>query len=293
MKNTELIINGKATPYWQDGRGRYGTGESYDWFSKYEDGVETFESEDGLWTCTTIEGGVEILRYDGNETDIIIPGEIKGQKVVSVNSAFDNFYELKSVVVPEGVISIEGAFYGCEGLERVQLPKSLIDMNWAFNCCYSIRELVIPETIKNLSWALQFTKLKEITFPKGTKRIEGVMAGSEDVEYAYIPNTVTDIGEAFADCEKLNRVELEEGITRIDDWAFYNCTSLMELYIPESVIEIGENAVGIMEIRAYDKHHYGYSFKGRQVLPGFIIKGKAGSKAEVYAREMGIEFVEV
>ena len=25
--------------YYDDGRGRYGTGESYDWFQKYEDGV--------------------------------------------------------------------------------------------------------------------------------------------------------------------------------------------------------------------------------------------------------------
>lgn len=85
------------TPYWSDERGRYGTGESYDWFPKYEDGVETFESEDGLWTCTYLEDGVEILRYNGNEVNLTVPSKINGRKVVSLNSIFDGFVELKSV----------------------------------------------------------------------------------------------------------------------------------------------------------------------------------------------------
>lgn len=33
--------------------------------------------------------------------------------VVMLNSTFDGFVELKSVVIPEGVTNIQGAFYGC------------------------------------------------------------------------------------------------------------------------------------------------------------------------------------
>lgn len=282
------------TPYWSDERGRYGTGESYDWFPAYEDGVETFESEDGLWICTNLTDGVEILRYDGNEVNITVPSQINGQKVVSLNSTFDGFYELKSVVVPEGVTSIEGAFYGCERLEKVSLPKSIVNMCYAFNCCYSLKEIDIPDGVKNVSWAFECTGLKKIRFPYGTENIARAFMGCEELKYAYIPGTVTDMMEAFADCENLSEVVIEDGVTNIGDYAFFNCLSLKELTIPESVTEFGEESVGIMEIREYlSPGREAFRVKGCQIIPGFKIKGKAGSRAEEYAKTNGIEFVRI
>lgn len=282
------------TAYWSNEWGRYGTGESYDWFPKYEDGVKTFESEDGLWTYTYLDDGIEILRYNGNEVNLIIPSVLNGKKVVSLESTFDGFVELKSVVVPQGVISIGGAFYGCESLEQVFLPESVAMLYYAFNCCFELKHIDIPAAVKDVSWAFGSTGLKKVILPYGIENIALAFAGCEDLEYAYIPGTAKDLAEAFADCENLRAVVIEDGITSIGDYAFFNCTSLKELTIPESVKEFGTNAVGIMENREYtspDKS--GYRIKGHQIIPGFKIRGKAGSKAEEYARKQGIEFLQI
>ena len=281
-------------PYWSDERGRYGTGESYDWFQKYQDGVETFESEDGLWTCTEVEGGVEVLRYNGNATDIIVPSVIDGKQVIMLNSTFDGFWELKSVVIPEGVINIEGVFYGCEGLEKVSLPNSIVDMDWAFNCCYSLKEIDFPTNVKDISWALQCVDIRHIEFPQGVEHLASVMPGTDSIESVFIPKSVKCLYEAFADCENLKEVVLEDGLSKIDEYAFYHCVNLRELVIPESVAEIEARSVGIMEVREYtgpDKT--AYRIKGEQVIPGFVIKGVSGSVAEKYALENGIQFVAI
>ncbi len=282
------------TPYWSDERGRYGTGESYDWFQKYPDGVETFESEDELWTCTEVEGGVEILRYNGNATDVIVPSVIAGKPVVMLNSTFDGFWELKSAVLPEGVTNIQGAFYGCEGLEKVSLPNSIIEMDWAFNSCYSLKDIDFPTGVKDISWALQFVNIKHIEFPQGVEYLASVMPGTESIEAVFIPKSVKCLYEAFADCGNLKEVVLEDGITKIDEYAFFHCTNLRELTIPKSVMEIEPRSVGIMEIREYtgpDK--ISYRMKGEQVIPGFVIKGVSGSVAEKYAHKNGIQFIAI
>ena len=280
------------TPYWSDERGRYGTGESYDWFQKYPDGVETFESEDGLWTCTEVAGGVEILRYNGNATDIIVPSEIDGKQVIMLNFTFDGFVELKSVDIPEGVTNIEGAFYGCESLEKVSLPNSIVEMGYAFNCCYSLKHIDFPTKVKDASWALQFVDIKCVEFPQGVENVARVMPGTESVESVFIPKSVNCLYEAFADCENLKKVVLEEGLHSIEKWAFFNCINLRELTIPDSVVKIEPKSVGIMEIREYtDLEKTAYRIRGEQVIPGFVIKGVLGSAAEKYAIENKIQFV--
>ena len=57
-----------------------------------------------------------------------------------------------------------------------------------------------------------------------------------------IPGSVFQIGEdAFADCKKLQKVTLHEGIKKVGKNAFYN-TSLKEITIPSTVTKLGKNA---------------------------------------------------
>ncbi len=137
--------------YYDDDRGRYGTGESYDYFWKYDEdeSVRIVTSEDGLWTYAVkaedeAGGGIELVRYNGDQTEIAVPDSVDGRPVTALSGTFDGFYELKRVSVPEGVISIEGAFYGCEGLENVALPDSLEEMPHGLNGCRSLKDVKIP-----------------------------------------------------------------------------------------------------------------------------------------------------
>ncbi len=58
-----------------------------------------------------------------------------------------------------------------------------------------------------------------------------------------IPNFITNIDDdAFSDCYSLIEVELPDGITRIGNYAFASCTGLTKINIPDSVVSIGEDA---------------------------------------------------
>ena len=287
--------------YFSDGRGPYGTGESYDYFYKYDDneGQETYTSNDGLWTYDLkppgdCPDGVEILRYNGCETNITIPQSIDGNNVVSLDSTFDGFYELESVIVPEGVVCITGAFYGCENLKKVILPQSLESIEYAFNCCFSLEKIDIPPKVKDFSNAFAGTKIENFIFPQGTETIYSSFIGSEYIKKVVIPGSVICTDEAFADCENLSEVIIEDGVKNIDDYTFYCCTSLLELEIPESVQTFGKLSVGYTEIREYtNPQKTGYKIKGEKIVPGFKIKGVKGSAAEQYAKENGIPFIPV
>ncbi|MCI8670311.1 MAG: leucine-rich repeat domain-containing protein [Lachnospiraceae bacterium] len=280
--------------YYSDGRGRYGTGESYDYFWQYED--ETMEictSLDGLWTYIETDDGISLLRYNGNQTHIDIPAAVDGKKTVALECTFDGFYELKSVTVPEGIITLSGGFYGCEGLEIVSLPQSIRDLEHAFDCCYSLKNLVIPPHVKYFDYAFSGTRIETMEFPEGAEDISHSFIDSH-LKSVFIPKSVTTLYEAFKGCEDLEHVVIEEGVRSIDDYAFYHCLSLQELMIPESVVQFGKRSVGYMEIREYlhpDKS--AYRMKGEQIIPGFKIRGIPGSAAERYAKDNGIMFAEV
>ncbi len=105
-----------------------------------------------------------------------------------------------------------------------------------------------------------------------TEMDEMVFTNAEALKYAIIGNNLKELPNAtFLNCPKLEEVRLNEGLTSIGEMCFSNCVSLKTLYIPESVTSIGDGAF--------------YA-----VGEGFVIEGKAGSFAEIYANENGISF---
>ncbi len=74
-----------------------------------------------------------------------------------------------------------------------------------------------------------------------------VYQGSVDipnsVDYEGVTYTVLSIGdEAFYLCSKLTEVTIPNSVTSIGDEAFYNCTGLTEVTIPNSVTSMGDYA---------------------------------------------------
>ncbi len=57
---------------------------------------------------------------------------------------------------------------------------------------------------------------------------------------------------AFYDCSSLISITIPEGVTAIDEGAFYDCSSLTEITIPEGVTEIGNSAFfGCSSLKAF------------------------------------------
>ena len=83
---------------------------------------------------------------------------------------------------------------------------------------------------------------------------------------------------AFNGFVNLKGVKLSTGLTEIGAYAFYGCTSLLEIDVPASVVSIGEKAIG-------------YDGNG-ELINGFVLYGQYGTAAEEYAQENGINFMD-
>lgn len=100
-----------------------------------------------------LKDGLMITRYTGNQSEVIFPAYIDGQKVVSigsyvftVSSTFCGIVPGKAVVrviIPETVRTIEDvAFYKCQKLEHVKLhPHITFIGNLAFAYCNNLKIL--------------------------------------------------------------------------------------------------------------------------------------------------------
>ena len=66
------------------------------------------------------------------------------------------------------------------------------------------------------------------------------------VTYDDVAYSVTSIGnEAFYACSNLTAITIPEGVTSIGEWAFYACSNLTAITIPEGVTSIGVGAFSV------------------------------------------------
>ena len=155
-------------------------------------------------------------------TDIVLP-----EGVTSIGDrAFHNCSALSSIVIPDSVTSIgESAFKNCISLKSFEIPSSVTSIGFvAFSGCKSLSSLVIPASVVNLNgnpfcgWYGELKCLSpyfiydnKVLFDKDKSKI--IAFRDKDTTLYVIPDGVTSIG----------------------DGAFWGCTSLTSLVIPESV----------------------------------------------------------
>jgi len=98
-------------------------------------------------TLTETKDGRTISRYQGKDSNVVIPSTIDGLPVVIISSYAFSGSEITSVVIPEGVTDIEGwAFQNSANLTSVTLPQSLQRIGaGAFKNCTSLTDVNIPQ----------------------------------------------------------------------------------------------------------------------------------------------------
>ena len=171
------------------------------------------------------------------------------------------FYEsdIKEIVIPEGVTLIDvDSFTNCYNLEKITLTESLIKMGGGiFNNCSSLKEIYIPKNVNAIK-ANPFSNcplLKSIKVDPANTTYRSVDNCIIDIanktlvaacSTSIIPNdgSVTVIGiKAFANNDDIKFIELNNHITKIDDFAFYKCTGLEKLVIPDSVTTVDSSII--------------------------------------------------
>lgn len=146
----------------------------------------------------------------------------------------DGYTYTGKVVIPE-TITYQGKIYRVTGIDT-----------WAF-ALSSITSVTIPDNITYISEEsfARCTSLKAVTLPTNITAIpNGTFAGSKLTAFT-VNNGVTSIGrKAFLKCTSLKTLTISNNssLERLDEYAFYGCSSLQQVTLPASIKEIGAYA---------------------------------------------------
>ena len=208
---------------------------------------ESFTYNGVTYSVTSIGSGA----FNGctGLTSVTIPNSVTSIE----NFAFQNCSGLTSVTIPNSVTSIGGlAFSGCRSLTSIEIPNSVTSIgSRAFESCHSLTSITIPNSVTRIGSG-PFGKcsgLTKVTLNNNaiasksysSSSTLGSIFGSQVKEYI-LGDDVTSIGSyAFYGCSGLTSVTIPNNVTSIGESAFYDCSKLTTINIPNSVTSIGSS----------------------------------------------------
>ena len=156
---------------------------------------------------------------------------------------------LTSLTIPDNVKNIdELAFSGCSGLTTITLPNSITKIQArTFNGCSGLTSITIPSSVTSIEYGAfsDCSKLTTIIIPSSVTNI-GDHAFNETPFYKNIPNGPVYLGHIAYTYKGImpqnSEIIIPEGITTINQKAFYRQTGLTSITIPNSVSRIGDDA---------------------------------------------------
>ena len=105
-----------------------------------------------VWECVkNSDNTITIIRYIGDEENVIIPSEIQGKKVVSLaDYAFEHNGTLKSITLPGTLKNIgKYVFAYCYGLKKAVLKNGIINNGEGlFYRCWSLSSVSYPKSYR-------------------------------------------------------------------------------------------------------------------------------------------------
>ena len=224
---------------------------------------------------TNNDGSLNIYRYTGSGGAVIIPSMTNGLPVTSIGTfAFHICRSLTSVTIPNNVITVGfGAFDGCISLTNAMIGNGVTDIgSGAFSECSSLTSVIIGACVTNIEEAaFQFCySLTGVYFNGNAPSLESsVFNGDNHAVVYYLPGT-TGWGSTLGGCptssgdpptpyfyttnngtititkcvgygSALTIRSMINGlpVTGIGYSAFWYCTNLPSITIPNSVTNIG------------------------------------------------------
>ena len=161
-------------------------------------------------------------------------GMVETEQSYSVGSSKTYYIpsSLKSVTITGG--NLYGAFYNCKSLENITIGDDVTSIGYnAFYFCTGF------ESISVSSGNTVYHSVGNCLIETGS---ETLILGCKN---SVIPTdgSVTSIGDrAFYGCTNLESITIPDGVTSIGDSAFYGCTNLESITIPNSITNIGFEA---------------------------------------------------
>ena len=179
-------------------------------------------------------------------------------------TAFNMCYSIKDLTLPRSLKIInKNAFFNCIGIKYVIIPESVIEIGtWSFNCvamysegnilfneeCNIGRKIYYNINIENLFIDQNFhyildneSKDAVISHYCGEEKnviIPEVVLYNNEIYKVKVIDT-----KSFWCNKEVNSIRISKGIREIRKEAFDGCSSLHEVFIPESVVIIEDGAI--------------------------------------------------
>ncbi|MCI2068568.1 MAG: leucine-rich repeat protein [Bacilli bacterium] len=245
---TELTINGV-----------YGTSIAASAFNN----VSILKSIEIPSSVTSI--GDSAFKYCTGLTSLVIPSSVKSIGT----SAFANCSNLVSLTMPynggtlstvfdgsypTSLTSLEinscnttsipnNAFYNCTALTSIEIPTTVTSIGTnVFDGCSGLTSLTLPYTgwvFATLFGSWSFTNCASITYKSTTYYYPSALVVTVN---GTSQKSIADY--AFYGCSGLTSIDIPNSVTTIGSYAFQDCTGLTTLVIPSSVTSLGYFAFG-------------------------------------------------
>lgn len=188
------------------------------------------------------ENEIKIIKYFGNEAELIIPSHhfIEGKiyKITVIDKFSLNNSFIKKLYIPSSINYIsENAFVG---FNELNLEEIIVDDDNMFYASLNGSLLNKEKTIL-IKYPPKSLK-KRINIINGIKVIEqSCFENAINLKTINLPNTLEEIkAYAFASCSSLKNIKLPSSLISIGDYAFFNYEVLDKIKLPSSLICIGE-----------------------------------------------------
>ena len=228
-----------------------------------DDVLYIIEGDEARVAEGTGQHGLTGFNQRGYAEEVIIPNEIScnGRKypVTKIGDyAFDDNYNLKSVIIPENVKKIgRGAFSACSNLQNVLICNGLVEIGaYSFYRSGSIVRLVIPDSVTRIGeGAFEDCSIEEVVLSKHICSVGESAFYSDKLSKIYFNGSLEEwvsidfeatwtyaSYDLFVEGELVVSIE-DLQVNTIPKYAFLRCASLKELIIP--------NCINIIEFSAF------------------------------------------
>ena len=213
---------------------------------------------DGDWTYALVGENAEVLRYSGENTELVIPDTLGGYSVTRVGNRAFEYSNLTAISIPNTVTYI-GEYAFCDNeITEIALPENLTHIGRGAFAGTALTAITIPAYVAEIEkFAFDYcNNLASITVDDNNENYcsdDGNLYSKDKTElvrYALgkiatswtIPNTVTTVkAGALTDSEYLTSVTIPNSVTSIEEYAF--AYGLWEtLTIPASATNIDNAA---------------------------------------------------